>query len=250
MGFIPATPYVIANELCGVDVAFKAIRRGYSVYWAQILVARDSGIESLEDLNGKSWGFPDGASTSGFQVPSAWFGELGIVPGERVETGGHNQSVAAVYNGDVDFSTSFYSPPAKPEGETPWNVGDPADIPEDLIDECVVDDSGLVCGGWTVLDARANIRTEAPDVVEKVKILTLTPEIPNDTLSFSPEFPADLRALIEAALIEFAKTDAWKASIGSGDFYNWTGLDVAVDADYDVIRLVANANGTTLDNFR
>ena len=250
MGFIPATPYVIANELCGVDVAFKAIRRGYSVYWAQILVARDSGIESLEDLNGKSWGFPDGASTSGFQVPSAWFGELGIVPGEQVETGGHNQSVAAVYNGDVDFSTSFYSPPAKPEGETPWNVGDPADIPEDLIDECVVDDSGLVCGGWTVLDARANIRTEAPDVVEKVKILTLTPEIPNDTLSFSPDFPADLRALIEAALIEFAKTDAWKASIGSVDFYNWTGLDVAVDADYDVIRLVANANGTTLDNFR
>jgi len=78
----------------------------------------------------------------------------------------------------------------------------------------------------------------------------LTPEIPNDTLSFSPDFPADLRALIEAALIEFAKTDAWKASIGSVDFYNWTGLDVAVDADYDVIRLVANANGTTLDNFR
>ncbi|HSM26021.1 MAG TPA: PhnD/SsuA/transferrin family substrate-binding protein [Anaerolineaceae bacterium] len=248
MGFIPATLYTIANQLCGVDVSFKAVRRGYSVYWAQILVARDSEITSLEDLNGKSWGFPDGASTSGFTVPSAWFAEQGIVPGEQVETGGHNQSVSAVYNGEVEFSTSFYSPPAKPEGEDPWEVGDEPDIPDDLIDECVVDDTGLVCGGWLVLDARANIRTEAPDVIEKVKILALTPEIPNDTLSFSPDFPADLRAEIEAALLAFAETERWDESIGSSDFYSWSGLDVAVDSDYDVIRLITA--GKTLDDFR
>jgi phosphate/phosphite/phosphonate ABC transporter binding protein len=250
MGFIPATPYVLANQLCGVDVSFKAVRRGFGVYWAQILVARDSDIKTIEDLNGKKWGYPDAGSTSGYQVPAAWLADLGIVPGEMVETGGHNQSVAAVYNGDVDFSTSFYSPPAKPEGETPWVEGDPADIPDDLISECAVVDDDLVCGGWTVLDARANIRTEAPDVVQKVKILALTPAIPNDTLSFGPDFPADIRALIEQALIDYSKTDGWKETIGHQDFYNWTGLEPAVDADYDVIRLVAAANGTSLDNFR
>ncbi len=35
-----------------------------------------------------------------------------------------------------------------------------------------------------------------PDVVQKVKILALSPAIPNDTLSFSPDFPEDLRAQI------------------------------------------------------
>jgi phosphate/phosphite/phosphonate ABC transporter binding protein len=250
MGFIPATPYVLANQLCGVDVAFKAVRRGYSVYWAQILVARDSDITSIEDLNGKTWGYPDAGSTSGFQVPSAWMTEMGIVPGETVETGGHNQSVAAVYNGDVDFSTSFFSPPAAPEGETPWAIGDSPDVPDDVVSECAVVDDTIMCGGWQVLDARANIRTEAPDVIQKVKILALTPAIPNDTLSFGPDFPAELRQKIEKALLEFAKTDSWKESIGHPDFYNWTGLDVAVDADYDVIRLVAEANGTSLDSFR
>ncbi|MCK7522712.1 MAG: PhnD/SsuA/transferrin family substrate-binding protein [Ignavibacteriales bacterium] len=72
------------------------------------------------------------------------------------------------------------------------------------------------------MDARANIRTEAPDVIQKVRVLAISPAIHNDTLSFGPEFPADLRTKIETALVEFAKTDDWKASIGNADFY---GMD-------------------------
>ena len=58
----------------------------------------------------------------------------------------------------------------------------------------------LLCDGYRVLDARANIRTEAPDVMQKVRVLAVSQAIPNDTLSFGPEFPADLRAQIEEAL--------------------------------------------------
>jgi ABC-type phosphate/phosphonate transport system substrate-binding protein len=35
MGFIPGLGYVLANQLCGVDVAFKAVRFGNDAYWAQ-----------------------------------------------------------------------------------------------------------------------------------------------------------------------------------------------------------------------
>src|SRR5688500_1948462 len=52
MGFIPGLGYVLANQLCGVDVEFKAVRFGWDVYWAQILVQRDSDIDSVEDLAG------------------------------------------------------------------------------------------------------------------------------------------------------------------------------------------------------
>ena len=54
MGFIPGLGYALASQLCGVDVAFKAERFGFDVYWAQILVPRDSDIQSLEDLEGLS----------------------------------------------------------------------------------------------------------------------------------------------------------------------------------------------------
>jgi phosphonate transport system substrate-binding protein len=91
MGFIPGLGYVLANQLCGVDVAFKAIRFGFPVYWAEFLVARDSEITSLEDLEGLKWGYPDAGSTSGYMVPLAMFQEAGVTPGETVETGGHRR---------------------------------------------------------------------------------------------------------------------------------------------------------------
>src|SRR3990172_4090777 len=33
IGFLPGLSYVLANRMCGVEVAFKAIRSGYDVFW-------------------------------------------------------------------------------------------------------------------------------------------------------------------------------------------------------------------------
>ena len=250
MGFIPALGYVFANELCGVDVAFKAVRRGWDVYWTQFVVARDSDIQSLEDLDGKSWGYPDAASTSGYMFPLAMLKEAGIEPSESIATGGHPQAVKAVYNGEVDFATSFFSPYGPPEGVEPWKPGDPPDVPDEVVESCKISDDGknIVCDGYVILDARNNIREEAPDVIQKVRILTLSEDIPNDTLSFGPDFPTELRSQIEEALVVFAETDAWMESIGSEDFYGWSGLSPAVDADYDFVRSMVEANGLTFES--
>ncbi|MCC6148066.1 MAG: phosphate/phosphite/phosphonate ABC transporter substrate-binding protein [Anaerolineaceae bacterium] len=250
MGFIPGLGYVLANQLCGVDVAFKAVRFGWDSYWAQIVVARDSNIKDIKDLNGKKWGYTDPGSTSGYMVPLVMFQEAGIKPSESVETGGHPQAIKAVYNGEVDFATTFFSAPLKPEGEPAWKVGDDPDIPSDLISQCKVTEDGknIMCGGWTVLDARRNIRTEAPDVVQKVRILAISPSIPNDTLSFGPEFPADLREKISTALTSFAETEEWDATIGSQDFYGWTGIKPATDDEYDYVRQMVELAGLKMED--
>jgi phosphate/phosphite/phosphonate ABC transporter binding protein len=248
MGFIPAQGYVLANQLCGVDVAFKAVRRGWGVYWTQFIVPRDSDIQSVEDLAGKKWAYPDAGSTSGYLFPLAMFQELGIEPGETLEAGGHPGVVRAVYNGEADFGTTYFSAPEKPEGEEPWAVGDDPDIPADLLEECAPQGESLMCGGWEVLDARATMREEAPDVVQEVRILALTDAIPNDTLSFGPEFPEGLREQISQALLEFAETEEWASSIGSEDFYGWSGLEPAADEEYDPVRLLVEFVGLTLED--
>ena len=250
MGFIPGLGYVLANQLCGVDVSFKAVRFGWDVYWAQVLVRRDSDIDSLDDLNGLRWAYPDAGSTSGYLAVLPLFQENNVVAGETVEAGGHTGAVRAVYNNEADFGTTFFSAPLKPEGEAPWQVGDDPDIPAELVDECAPTEDGarLMCDGWRVLDARASLRQEAPDVIQQVRILTLSPAIPNDTLSFSPQFPADLRAEIEEALVAFAETEAWDQSIGNQDFYGWTGLNPASDEEYDVVRQMIEIAGLTLED--
>jgi phosphonate transport system substrate-binding protein len=255
MGFIPGFGYVLASNLCGVDVAFKAIRFGYGVYWSQILVPRDSDIDEIADLDGLTWAVPDLGSTSGYLVPLVQLEEAGVEPAEVVETGGHPNAALAVYRGDADFATTFFSPALS---EPAWEIGDPPQVPDDLVDLCGPtdeEDPDLYCGDdYRVLDARASAITDAPDIIQATRILEISPEIPNDTLSFGPDFPEDLRAEIEEALVAFAaecednEDCAWNQSIGNQDFYGWTGIEPATDAEYDPLRQVVEVAGIELDD--
>jgi phosphonate transport system substrate-binding protein len=248
MGFIPAAGFVIANNRCGVEVGAAAIRFGWPVYWAQYIVRRDSDIYTFGDLAGRSWGYGDPASTSGFIVPSVELMAAGIEPGERVETGGHTQTVRAVYNGEVDFGTTFFSPPLTPGAR--WNYGDLPEPYDLTIDNAFINEEGrLFVGDTRILDARANIREEAPDVVDQVRILRISDPIPNDTLSFGPEFPQELRTQIIDALIAFSATDAWEASaLGNDDGYSWDGLSPIGDSNFDPIRGWFEILGMTEDD--
>lgn len=256
MGFIPAFGYVLGNGLCGVDVAMKAVRFGFGVYWAQILVPRDSEVQAIEDLEGLSWAVPDLVSTSGYLVPLVMLNEAGVTPGEIVETGGHPNAALAVYRGDAEFGTTFFSPPLITDGE--WAVGDPPEVPDELIDSCAPNADGeLICGPngeYRVLDARSSATEEAPDIVQQVRILTISPEIPNDTLSFGPDFPPELRAQIEEALVALAaecednEDCDWNQSIGHEDHYGWTGIEPATDAEYDTVRALVETAEIDLEN--
>ena len=236
VGFIPGAGYVIANDRCGVEVEAAAIRFGRAFYWSQILVQRDSDIRVLGDLEGKSWAYPDAGSTSGFIVPSVELLGRGIEPGERVEAGGHTASVLAVYNGEVDFATSFFSPPLMPGSQ--WQ---PGDVPEpyDLsLDEAFVnEDDRLFVGDVRILDARASVRDVAPDIIDKVRILAISDPIPNDTVSFGPDFPQDVRDQIIDALIAFAETEEWEnGALGNDDGYSWDGIERVGDDAFDNVR--------------
>lgn len=245
MGFIPAAGYVIGNARCGLEVEAAAVRFGWPVYWAQYLVARDSDIYTFGDLEGKSWAYPDAGSTSGFIVPSVELSAAGIEPGERVEAGGHNQAVLAVYNGEVDFATSFFSPPLTPGAA--WDFGDLPEPFDLTIDESYVNDEDrLFVGDIRILDSRAGVRDTAPDIIDAVRILRISSPIPNDTMSFGATFPAELRQEILDALIAFSETDAWETSaLGNADGYSWSTLTPVEDGLFDSVRLQFEILGLT-----
>ncbi|MGS4944027.1 phosphonate ABC transporter substrate-binding protein [Meridianimarinicoccus sp. RP-17] len=74
----------------------------------------DSGITSLQDMEGKVFGFGDPNSTSGFLIPAIEIPQITGAPmddgaffGEVTFTGGHEQTIVAVANGDVDAGVTW-----------------------------------------------------------------------------------------------------------------------------------------------
>jgi phosphonate transport system substrate-binding protein len=239
--------YALANQLCGVEPGLASERYGWNVYWTEFLVARDSDYQTIEDLEGATWAYPDAGSTSGFLYPSAIFDDAGVTIGETVEAGGHPQAVKAVYNGEADVATAYFSAPLLPEGS--WTTDMAPDVPDEVVADCAPNEEAkLYCGEYRVLDARAAIVEEAPDVVQKVRILTLSGEIPNDTMSFSPEFPAGLRQTVMDALVAYIATDACAETLCNEKFYDWTGAGPIFDENFDGVRLLMEAQGITLEN--
>lgn len=165
IGWLNTFNYVLANEQCGVDAALATSRFGATTYAGQIIVRADSGIETLEDLNGKVMCWVDPASTSGYIIPRIMLAANGIDPdtafSQTIEAGSHNNVVTQVYNGDCD-------------------------------------------AGATFSDARTGIEEEFPDVLEVVSVLATTSDIPNDSVSFVSDFPEEMRAEIVSALLDIA----------------------------------------------
>jgi phosphonate transport system substrate-binding protein len=244
MGFIPAAGYVIANNRCGVDVAAAAIRNGWAVYWAQYIVRRDSDIYVLGDLEGKTWGYGDPGSTSGYIVPATELKSRNITPSKEVQTGGHNQTVLAVYNGEVDFGTTYYSPPITPGAA--WQTGDLPEPFDLTVDESYIGDDGeLYVGQVRIMDARRAVRETAPDVVNAVRVLAISAAIPNDTLSFGPDFPAEVRQQVVDALFALAQDkEKWDTTALSTS-YSWTGIAPISDSAFDPVRLEFEMLGLT-----
>lgn len=256
MGFPATLAYVIANARCGVDASMIANRDGYTEYASMFLVPRDSDLQTMADLDGLKWGYNDVGSTSGYLFPVLTMAQAGVEYSEAIATGGHTQSVLALYNGEADFATTYFNPPIPAEGSglPRWEYGDDPEPYADIVDECVVeiDANGgyhVYCGDYEIRDARNRssvLEVTDADVMVQARILALSDTAPNDCMAFGPDFPADLRSQIEQAIADLVGTEAWDQSLGS--FYNYTSLDPVTDAAYEGVRTGLEAAGITMDD--
>ncbi|MFZ5749493.1 MAG: phosphonate ABC transporter substrate-binding protein [Pseudomonadota bacterium] len=79
----------------------------YSIGFARV----DSGIKSMDDAKGKVFAFADPNSTSGYLIPGAElmekYGKLEDYFSTVKMSGGHEQSIVGVANGDVDAAVAW-----------------------------------------------------------------------------------------------------------------------------------------------
>ena len=116
MAWLGASAYakVYLTDPNAVEPVLTKINADGSFGYHSIGFARvDSGIKNLEDMKGKKFGFGDPNSTSGYLIPSIEIPAAGYPMksgehfGEVVFTGGHEQTIVAVQNGDIEGGVSW-----------------------------------------------------------------------------------------------------------------------------------------------
>lgn len=232
IGLIPGGTYVLYHE-DGVDVALTATRYAISndsedvaawnaneptvddktrmaTYYRSIIVAGPSekGRElaakvnagtslTWEDVNSANWCVRSSSSSAGYIYPTIWlmenFGGKTISDLANVtDPGGYGANANGLAAETCDVAT-FYADARMHQG-----------------------------GAWDALDN---------DVWQDTDIIGVTPGIFNDTVSISTKtVDADLKAAIQQAFINIAKTEAGATAI---DIYSHKGYQIAKDSDYD-----------------
>ncbi|MDY4023101.1 phosphate/phosphite/phosphonate ABC transporter substrate-binding protein [Staphylococcus borealis] len=178
VGFLPPTAYTLAHDQKAADLLLKAQRYGVNEdgsnskklvddYKSEILVKKDSGINSLKDLKGKKIALQDVTSTAGYTFPISTLKEDAGIDATKdmkiVNVKGHDQAVISLLNGDVDAAAVFQ-------------------------------------------DARTIVKKDQPNVFKDTKIIKLTEPIPNDTISVRPDMDKKFQDKLKKAFKDISKT--------------------------------------------
>jgi len=200
--------YILAKQKYNANVRMMTVRNGLKTYRGQFVAATNSGIKSLEDIEGKVIAYTDAASTSGYIYPSAILKQKNITPKEIFYAGGHPQAILAVYSGRADVACTYWSPADQ--------TGKPK-------------------------DAREKLFETHKDIFEKIAIIGFTDEIPNDTVTFRSSIPKEIEQKIVSSLMSFSRSETGKDALKK--LYDIDGLEEASDADYEVVRTTLKALG-------
>jgi phosphonate transport system substrate-binding protein len=125
-------------------VLVKANLDGSTTYFSIGFARKDSGIASMDDLKGKVLGFGDPNSTSGYLIPAVEMPKAGysVESGQYFSevkfTGGHEQTIVAVNNGDIDAGVTWA------DGQGDWEDGYNSGALRKAVDAGIVDMNDMV----------------------------------------------------------------------------------------------------------
>jgi phosphonate transport system substrate-binding protein len=222
IGWMATFAYILAHQQGYADVALITNRFGSDHYGSQFIANVSSGftpaadtpateaeLPTLLQFKGKTACFADEQSTSGHVIPVIFLKKAGLT--------------------DADMPAPVYA-------------GGHTQVVQAIYD------GGICDYGTTFVDARSNIATDHPDVMDKVVVIYQTEAIiPNDNMSYAPDMPQDLRDQITAAMLKIAGTENGKTALN--DLYQIGGLVQVDDTAYDTFRSYLEASGLDLSQY-
>jgi phosphonate transport system substrate-binding protein len=103
--------YVEAQKRANAEALVVEVdaESGLPGYRGIIITKKDSGLNTLESIKGKTWAFTSSQSTSGTLVPTVMFSKSGIDPqkyfSKVLYSGGHEASILSIKAGKIDAAS-------------------------------------------------------------------------------------------------------------------------------------------------
>jgi phosphonate transport system substrate-binding protein len=103
--------YVQAQKRANAEALVVEVdaESGLPGYRGIIITKKDSGLNTLESIKGKTWAFTSSQSTSGTLVPTVMFSKSGIDPqkyfSKVLYSGGHEASILSIKAGKIDAAS-------------------------------------------------------------------------------------------------------------------------------------------------
>lgn len=204
--------YVLAREKFQATAKLIGTYKGKSEYYGQI-ISRIDGPKSMQELNGKTFAFVDPASTSGYILPSKALEDEKIKLKSTLFAGKHDAVVNMVYQGRVDAGATYHTLP----------------------------DNGVP------QDARTLVKTQYPDVLEKIQILKIVGPIPSDPIVFGAHLSKDITTKLVNAIKTCAATPEGKDAFMKT--YHLDGVKDIDDSRWDDFRATLKQIGKSPSDF-
>jgi len=225
VGWLPPAAYIVAKSKGYADVAMVSLRNGADHYAFQYIAnvgekfkvyydpktGKDTAdaATALAQFAGKKPCYTDPLSASGYLVPSGFLAASKIKTLAGAWVQGHPTVVKSVY--------------LSPHGE--------------------------ICDFGATYVPMADVSKTFPDVADKVKTIWVSdPIIPNDTVAFGKDLPADMAAKIKAALMQIAGTPDGLALL-KGAGYSWGGMKDVDDSFFDDFRVYLQSINFDFNNY-
>lgn len=196
VAFMNSFGYLLAREKYKAEARLIAVSKGKKEYYGQVIARKDK-VKTLKDLNGKNFAFVSPISGSGYLTTLKLLKENGLKMGEHSFMGRHDSVVAAVYQGRADAGATFYATDVD---------GQPN-------------------------DARRLVKTQYPDIYEKVIRIALTGPLPNEPVVFRSDMSEELKQKVIQSFQKFIRTEEGKKIFHQ--LYHFDDLALATDKDYD-----------------
>ncbi len=201
LAWMPPLTFVEASDR-GAEPLVAVVRNGRKTYDSALLVRRDSGVASLDDLPGKTAAWVDGESAAGYLFAAAeivrWLGPLDEVFSQQHFHGSHRQVCEAVANGWASVGATY----------------------------CVRDDSDRVLSsGWHEFVA---------DRAHELMALTFAGPIPGDVIAVRPHLPEQLAAALVKVLTTMHEDERGREILRS--VFNAERFETSTAEEYEGLR--------------